>query len=240
MAKKTLNWPWIPILKFADMGQVLIVEGNDAIPLAVICQQKGLNRPKGYTTDRDFKAHFTQKAGGFEQVFRVLSDKLRNTDISRIGVVVDADNRMAAQVIQEKFRPVLLTAGFAPNVLDACLTSAAPGPWVVQEPDMPVVGIWIMPDNHGNGYLEHFIANLVPEEDPLIRAVDESIEHLTRKEIRKFSEAKVGKARLHTWLAWQEDPGKPFGTALQAGYFNLNHPLADAFTQWFERVFELG
>ncbi len=52
-----------------------------------------------------------------------------------------------------------------------------------------------------------------------------------------FPEAKRLKAVLHTWLAWQERPGVPYGLAIKARYFGHDSPAARAFVEWFRRVF---
>jgi len=46
-----------------------------------------------------------------------------------------------------------------------------------------------------------------------------------------------GKSTLHTWLAWQETPGLPFGTALRAEFFRHDTEDALRFVAWFRRLF---
>lgn len=45
------------------------------------------------------------------------------------------------------------------------------------------------------------------------------------------------KSALHTWLAWQEEPGLPFGTALRAQVFRHDSEDALRFVAWFNRLF---
>ena len=45
------------------------------------------------------------------------------------------------------------------------------------------------------------------------------------------------KSHLHTWLAWQREPGRPFGTALTAQIFGHDSPETLAFLAWFRRLF---
>ena len=47
------------------------------------------------------------------------------------------------------------------------------------------------------------------------------------------------KAVLHTWLAWQQVPGLPYGTAMRARYFRDDSPAAQAFVSWFRTVFSI-
>jgi hypothetical protein len=47
------------------------------------------------------------------------------------------------------------------------------------------------------------------------------------------------KALIHTWLAWQEEPGTPLGLAIKRQYFAGDAPLAAEFVNWLKRLFEL-
>jgi hypothetical protein len=62
---------------------------------------------------------------------------------------------------------------------------------------------------------------------------------LESKSLRRFSEAKTPKALLYSWLAWQAEPGKPFGLAVKMGYLNKQAQAADVFVRWFQQVFRL-
>ena len=55
--------------------------------------------------------------------------------------------------------------------------------------------------------------------------------------IRDFGEIDREKALVHTWLAWQANPGRPYGTAVAAGFLDHNVPEVDAFVSWLNRLF---
>ena len=55
----------------------------------------------------------------------------------------------------------------------------------------------------------------------------------------RFSDNDADKAVLHTWLAWQEEPGLPYGTAMRARFFRGDSPAAQAFVTWFRKVFNI-
>jgi len=218
------------------MAQVLIVEGKDGIFLANLCKMRGLPAPKGYETPqkfRDEKSGFIKQSGGIDNALRTFREYLDNPSFDRIGLILDANNegpearcRSVEAAIKSRF----------PEWEGQCIPS--PEGIVIESEALPVIiGIWIMPDNHSAGYLEHFVAGLIPGEDTLWphaqNVVDELPDH-------RFTSPKTQKAYLHTWLAWQETPGLPFGTALSAGLLNPNSPLADRFIEWFQRTFELA
>ncbi|MFH1466552.1 MAG: DUF3226 domain-containing protein [Pseudomonadota bacterium] len=54
---------------------------------------------------------------------------------------------------------------------------------------------------------------------------------------RCFRDVHEPKAVLHTWLAWQEEPGTPMGLALTRRYLDPCHPRAVAFAAWLRRLF---
>jgi len=43
-------------------------------------------------------------------------------------------------------------------------------------------------------------------------------------EERRFVESYATKALIHTWLAWQDDPGTPLGQAITKRYFDADGP----------------
>ena len=100
------------------------------------------------------------------------------------------------------------------------------------------VGVWIMPDNQRDGTLESFLRSLVEDDDPLFPHAEESAKH-ARELGAAFSANDADKAVLHTWLAWQEEPGLPYGTALRARFFRDDSPAAQAFVTWFRAVFNI-
>ena len=98
------------------------------------------------------------------------------------------------------------------------------------------VGVWLMPDNRRSGALEEFLQDLVHSNDPLLPIAERST-HDAKKQGARFPDAAQLKAVLHAWLAWQERPGVPYGTAIRARYFGHDSAVALAFVGWFKRVF---
>lgn len=82
------------------------------------------------------------------------------------------------------------------------------------------------------------MAFLVPDGDPLFKYVKNSIDSLDAGLIR-FSMLKKPKALIHSWLAYQEDPGRPLGQAVSARYLDPNLPAADLFSSWLSKLFFL-
>jgi len=218
------------------MSQILIVEGSDAIVLSKLCKIRRLPPPIGYASEEKFRTEFVKNAGGFGNAMIDFGEALRNYANTNIGLVVDA-NDQGPESRWAKIKSILAT-----HFSEDTLHSVSPNPRgiIVQEPGFPKVGIWIMPDNQGPGYLEHFVANMIPEGDKVLSFAEKTITQLEKEDFCKFKAAKRQKALVHTWLAWQEEPGKPFGIALESKYLNADAPAVEPFLDWMKHTFQLG
>jgi len=217
------------------MEQRLIVEGNDAIVLSNIFQKRKIAPPKGYKNPQKFKKEFVKVAGGFSKVETVLIEELQSPQVSNIGIIVDA-NTVGAEARFLTLKKIIEDTLKITFSEDAILTKDGFGSQLL---DNLFVGIWIMPDNQNNGYLEHFVSGLVPTENQVWKFANEKVDELMTTDFCEFSEIKKQKALVHTYLAWKESPGLPTGTAVKANYFDVSLPLSNGLIQWIEKTFVL-
>lgn len=168
---------------------------------------------------------------GVDSLLDSLPATLKESERERIGVVVDADMDLDARWLS--VRNILRSGGYdqLPNT-PAAEGTLIPAPQVFR----PAVGIWIMPDNTVPGLLEDFLQFLVPPEDQLIRLAREAVSRIPASQ-RRFNDANEVKAQLHTWLAWQAQPGIPLGIAIKARYLDGDRPEARVFAGWLRRLF---
>lgn len=215
------------------MAQRLIVEGKDAIALASLAQKRGLPPPLGYESKLKFKTAFVTVGGGDAGAIKAFEQVIAkpNPDLTNIGLVLDANDK-GFEARWREVRSIL-----EPHFDTLPETGGQKGPYVITENGMPTVGIWIMPDNASPGYLEHFLAGLVPEEDDIWQYAKDTVAGMPHK---PFHPPKEQKALLHTWLAWQKEPGMPFGQAIQAGYFDHTAATVQTFLDWFSSTFQLS
>jgi hypothetical protein len=198
---------------------VLLVEGqNDQHVLWALFQAHAL--------PQTFKV---EKAGSVEQLLESIPVRLKTSDLERFGVVLDADEDIKAR--WEQLRSRLLASGCedfpeAPN----------PTGTVIQMKDGPRVGAWLMPDNKLPGMLESFLAFLVPQADKLLPQVDRFLQTIPEEDCL-YPKARLPKARIHTWLAIQKEPGKPLGQAITATYLDARHDVVSPFLQWIKAIF---
>lgn len=169
--------------------------------------------------------------GGIEPLLEGFPVRLKETDLHSLGIVVDADASLSSR--WQAIRDRLVAAGYTDIPSQPCQTGT-----VLQPPIdtlLPRFGVWLMPNNLTNGILEDFLRFLVPSGDLLLPYADEALDNLP--EPPRFSLEARPKALLHTWLAWQTEPGRPLGQSITAKFLNDEIPQVDDFIQWLQSLF---
>lgn len=172
--------------------------------------------------------------GGCSKLLEGFQERFNETDLKALGIIVDADtdfeNRWAS------IRNLLVKAGY-PDVPDTI-----PGTGLILEapptPDtlLPKVGVWLMPDNTVPGILENFLHYLVPDGDRLYEYAGVCLDSMDPA-LCLFRDADRPKAHIHTWLAWQNEPGKPLGQSITRGVLRADSPVAQNVVAWLTSLF---
>ncbi len=203
--------------------KILWVEGkDDEHVLKHICGNRGV-------PDLDE----VKPLGDVEQLSDAISIQLKlgyEGDI--VGVVLDADTDIRAR--WQSLRDRVREAGYE-HIPDLPLSDGTIMP-AKDNPPLPRLGMWIMPDNQADGTLEDFLRFLVPQPHALFDHVKSSVAEIPM-EFRQSNVSWNSKAIIHTWLAWQETPGKPLGTAITARFLNPSVPEVDGLVSWLRRLF---
>ncbi len=109
--------------------------------------------------------------------------------------------------------------------------------WVKEVAEGLRVGVWLMPDNENEGAIESFLSGLVPEGSSWTYA-KEVVNVARRDHGAEFADRHTAKAHLHTWLAWREEPGRPYGRAIEAGDLDVTRTdLPRRFVAWMTRLY---
>ncbi len=146
----------------------------------------------------------------------------------RLGIVCDAD-----LVVSDRWRALRdRLAGASVHLPEAPDAQGT----LVDLPGGRRIGVWLMPDNARPGALEDFLRWMVDERDAIWNYADEATKE-ARTRGAPLSERDFLKGRIHSWLAWQSEPGLPFGTAISAGFLKSNAPTTAAFESWFRSLF---
>ncbi len=210
-------------------GNVLLVEGTDDEHVVYhLCEHHGI--PKNFEVKR--REGFERVLKGFPSYLKAQGDD----DAWTVGVLIDANAGL--QTRWNSLRQHLEEAGYPPPP-----ANPPKGGFISNPPSagrsLPCrAGVWLMPDNRSRGAIEDFLCSMAGERThPLHEHARQSIAAIPAG-YRLFSQKDQAKALLHTLLAWQQEPGKPFGAAIKAGYLDPGAPQAVAFVGWLRRLFE--
>lgn len=214
------------------MKQRLIVEGiNDFHVIKNLANKRLPVIDFGFDSECRLKS-FLVVAGSKEELKEKFELTFEEADIQNIGIVVDA-NDTGAIATWHSIKRILENEGYE-DLPNEPLTDGI----IILGENKPKVGVWIMPNNQASGYLEYFLANLIPTQDNLLPIVQQNVQHLLDNNLNRFTEIRRQKAEIHTWLAWQPTPGMPMGMAISANYFDCNTELATRFLTWLQAIFE--
>lgn len=201
---------------------IMLVEGTDDEHVVKhICGNHGIPHVD------EIKEH-----GGVEGVVENIPIELKfaSGEGDVVVVVMDADESVTSR--WQELHDILRGAGYE-DIPD----HPNPDGTILSPPFrslLPRAGVWIMPDNTTGGILEDFLRFLVPQPNALFDHAESSVNSVPE---RRFSENDRIKAVIHTWLAWQEEPGRPYGTAITAGFLDPQSTHAVAFASWIRRLF---
>jgi hypothetical protein len=204
--------------------RILLVEGvDDEHVMKHICGNHGIPHLD------EIKEH-----GGAPNLLESVPVRIKASEEGDIvGIVIDADTNMRAR--WQSIRDRITTMGYE-NAPEA----PVPGGTIIDPPDgtlLPRLGIWVMPDNRTDGILEDFLRFLVPQPSVLLDHAENSVADIPEGERRFRPREDEPKAVIHTWLAWQREPGKPFGTAITERFLDSNVAEARVIASWLRRLF---
>lgn len=173
-----------------------------------------------------------QQKDGVERLLASLEVELMRRAETRLGIIVDADIDTTTR--WQSLRSRIVEAGFD----NVPLYPEREGT-IVRQVGRPTIGLWLMPNNTIPGMLEDFISTLIPAEDILWPIAKEVVQQVIIKE-RRFPQTQTIKAQIHSWLAWQAEPGKPMGQAITKHYLDATAFHAQQMIHWLRRLFEIS
>ncbi|MBD1902863.1 hypothetical protein NDI44_25355 [Trichocoleus sp. DQ-A3] len=207
--------------------QQLLVEGkNDRHVIWALCEQHKL--PETFSVEVPQE----DEDPGIEALLMSLPLKLKQENLRTLGIVVDADQDLLAR--WQAVRDRLSASGYK----DIPKSPPAEG-WIYAPPDLPRVGVWLMPDNQIPGILEDFVAHLIPQNDALRPKAEAILQEIEQDCLNCYTLVHRPKALIHSWLAWQQTPGMPMGQAITAQVLRYDCAIALIFVTWLKLLFEL-
>lgn len=211
------------------MGKrLLLVEGkDDRHVVRHLCRAHGIEA--SFEIEEPSADEGADDQGGVQRLLDQVPVRLKGSDMERLGVLLDADQDLQSRWAQLRDR--LRRAGYE----DVPEQPAPEGTVVDFQHELGSVrlGVWLMPNNRVPGMLEDFLAFLVRADDTMLPRVDQFIASIPQQE-RLFSN--VSKARIHSYLAIQKEPGKPLGLSITYGYLDAQNESVNPFLNWLRRV----
>lgn len=172
-----------------------------------------------------------------KSITRLLDNlKIRLTipqDNQIIGIVVDADVDSSSR--WDAIRHRLLETGKYD-----CKDLTLPEDGLIlhsNDPEYATVGVWIMPNNKLPGMLEDFVAMLAEQDDVLMVRSDKVLTEIESEGINKYKKVHRSKAKIHTYLAWQDEPGKPMGLSITTRVLKADNPIGRTFIEWLKKLY---
>jgi hypothetical protein len=207
---------------------LLIVEGKDDLRVVPeLIERAGV--PWGPRGAEIVRIH---EIDGYANLAAQLRSQLKNAGLLRVGIIVDANSDPVArwQSISATLSPeYALPAAPPPAGFVAPLTGSTKR-----------LGVWMMPDNAARGMMETFLLALRPASNaPLLAHAEGAVDAARQSHGAPFSAAHRDKAIIHTWLAWQDPPGRQMHDAVKQAMLDATLPYAGPFTAWFKQLYEL-
>ncbi len=201
-------------------SKVLLTEGiNDCHVILALC--------KHFKTPETFGLY---ECGSDEKAIKRLAALLASEERKEaIGIVVDADNpSLLAKWTAIKYR-------LNKESIELPESPQINGTIIPGNEIHPKIGIWLMPNNQDDGMLEHFCHQLAPEAS--IQYAAACVDNARSLGYASFIENHRQKAIVHTFLAWQDEPGMPLGQAITARNLDPDSTLGKSFADWLTNLF---
>ena len=217
---------------------LMLVEGrNDQYVLRGLLQHHHIDCTILGRPNREYGADaiIIDQKNSVQGVLDTLKVILDDGDLERLAVIVDADHDIKAR--WDALKNIL--AHFGGQDIPGVPIPEGAVITLVQHFRTLRVGVWLMPNNRVPGILEDFIRFLVPDEqETLWQYAIDCVNNIPEKPL--FPDIALPKAKIHTWLAWQKQPGQPLGIAITAKYLNADASDASNLINWVKQVFELS
>ena len=206
----------------------LLVEGEeDKRVIPYLMEANGIHW--GKTSDTPVVE--IKECNGFESMVAadVIETELKASGLEALGIIADANNDAGNRWRSLRNR----CRGSFPEIPDKL-----PAAGLIHESETGLkLGVWLMPDNRSHGMMETFLTYLVPDDSNPVLKHAESARDEARALGATYKNVHADKAKIHTWLAWQNPPGQQLHSAVMQRLLDPCSPHAAAFVGWFRSLF---
>ncbi len=174
-----------------------------------------------------------KECNGFESMVEkdVIETELKASGLEVLGIIADANNDAGKRWRSLRNR----CCGSFPELPDKL-----PASGLIHESEAGLkLGVWLMPDNRSHGMMETFLTYLVPDASSPVLQYAGSARDEARTLGAPYKNVHADKARIYTWLAWQDPPGRQLHNAVIERLLDPRSPHAAAFVKWFRTLFDI-
>lgn len=216
-------------------GKRLLVEGeNDRLFFEACCQ---IAKLQGIQVGPPIEIGATNN-GKYNAISLLpgLIEQMEQQVVTHLALVLDADapqtDGLGFVKTWEKVTSLLGEQGY---IIPSRPNKPNAGACFKHKDGLPPIGLWIMPDNCSNGFLENFIKkSLAGTERNLLERAITAVEGVPEK---RFKPHHTAKAEVATYMAWQKSPGQGMHGAVGGKLINFEKGLAQQYIAWLRTVF---
>ncbi len=181
-------------------------------------------------------SHTTKQAviRALDAVIRQLNDG----SYERIGVLLDMDYPHESAIPIKQLNVQQLAAKLGEHdFVQTSQLSDDKGIFFANTDFTHPIGVWLMPDNNNEGYLEHWIENVI--KDKAVSHYDKAEQFIASFEKAHFKPHNLAKAKIYTWLAIQSKPCIDLSRSLSPKYnlLDKNSTSYQNFKAWLMMTF---
>ncbi len=220
------------------MRRLLIVEGEEDKKFF-----EAVFRAMGHPDKVEILHHPSGKSNAI-LVFGATLDLFTRASKARVGLAVDADDptlnpsdgfsntrKSVNEELQQRSFNGLVLGGNTSGLVSISNKSS----------DI-LAGLWVMPNNASNGYLEDFATSVVaPNERGRYSFASETCKSVLNGLLSgpnfAFKPHHFPKAAVGTWLAWSDPPRMNLGTAVSRGLLDIKHNQFQSLIVWLTLLY---
>lgn len=213
-------------------GRKLLVEGaGDRRVITALAEKHGVELGKKIAGH--FPIQIEEKSMPWLLDSEFLATVVAGSGLKILGIILDADEDSATRL--KELREACKEA------MGREIPEQLPTEGLILKPegDQPKFGVWLMPDNSNRGMLETFLAFLVPGASNDCWGWTAELCQQAKTRGATFKDVHRDKARIHAYLAFQDQPGRQLHEALINRVLDPDHEMAKTFLAWLCRLFEL-
>lgn len=167
-----------------------------------------------------------------------IQTELKTAGLKALGVMVDADEASDARWRALRDRCLAFCPDFPAQPVPEGFVTALP---LNQFAAGIRFGVWLMPDNVSAGMLETFLLSLRPQAaaSSLWEHLESSVQQ-SQQHGATWKQCQLDKVRCHTFLAWQDPPGRQLHQALMEQQLDARSPSGRAFVKWFCDLYQIN